>query len=96
MPLQEFPLVNTGDAKGRETEAVNAIKEALYAICGNELLLHSIVAGGLTHWMVNGSRAFAGLAVGDQTLRDIFHYLRARADIDPKKKLDELLKAAAN
>jgi len=95
--MNEFPFVNTDDnAKTREAEAVMAVKAAMHAICENEILLHSIVAGGLLHWMVNGSKAFSGLAVGDQTLRDMFHYFKARADQNPSKRLDDLLKAQEN
>ncbi len=94
--MKEFPHVNTGEAATREAEAVMAVKAAMHAVCENPIQLHSIVAGGLHHWMVNGARAFAGLAVGDQTLRDMFHYFASRADSDPKGTLDRLLKAQEN
>ncbi len=94
--MREFPQVNEGFAKAKEDEATAAVKNVMHSVCDNEITLHSVVAGGLHHWMVNAGRAFAGFAVDDQVLRDMFHYFESRASSEPKKKLDELLKAQEN
>lgn len=94
--VKEFPTVNEGFAKAAEQQATEAVRAVMHMVCENEIMLHSVVAGGLTAWMNHATRAFSGMPVDDQIIRDMFHYFESRADSDPKKKLDELLKAAAN
>ena len=73
-------------------EAALAINHLMKTVMANPIQLHSIVAGGLHHWMIHSSKAFAGMAVDDQVLRDIFHYFKQHADPNPAKTLDELMR----
>lgn len=78
-----------------EAEAVEAVKACMRSVCASEIQLLAIVAGGEYHWMKNAGKAFAGMAVPDQVLHDMFRYFKARAGEQPSKQLDAILKAKA-
>lgn len=74
-------------------EAEQAVRDTLRSVMGSDVCLLSIVAGGEHHWMLNASKAFAGMAVPDQVLHDMFKYFKAHAGPEPSKMLDAVLKA---
>lgn len=86
------PLAFTGEKRERGL-ARKAIQEFFKATAKDRLLLLSIVAGGLAHWMKVGGASFKGFKVDALQLEMMFHTLEEQAGDDPKGQLDALQRA---
>jgi hypothetical protein len=78
-----------------QAEAEMAVRDVMRSVMASDVCLLAIVSGGEHHWMLNAGKAFAGMAVPDQVLHDMFRYFKAQAGPNPSKTLDAVLKAKA-
>ena len=86
------PLAFKGDE--RERGLARKSIEAFFKECAKDrLLLLSVVAGGMGHWMITSAKAFKGFRVDDLQREMIYRTLEEQAGDDPKGQLDALLRA---